>query len=521
MKALRIKLGALIQILISASFKNIYRSHLHEGKECPVCDNIVDAKRYSELGEHFSTEAQDLEEELDLLKDKWKLLSDAIAIPPAEGDVNEAYYKEDVWNNYIPSKKNLEFFINKVNLAIDSKIKDIEHPLDHDIQLNEQIQSYRGFCECFSKIDEIIKRHNIFCKGQETIKEQAEEALKLDVAVNNKELYKELKDKKEQKEKELEDYKAELDKLPQEIKSIKAKISKISPSKKNINKHLRGYLGHDKLQLGMEDGSYFIMRGKDKSSAPLSEGEKTALAFCYFITSLNKTNLKNTIIVVDDPISSLDSRYLHYAFNFMKEKTRDAEQVFILTHNFYFFKACKKNIGHDGKWKKKKGSESLKEKTSANRTMLFLTKRNDISYLEQLPKTLKKHESEYHYFVSLLFDAINDDQSEPDCYGLANACRRVLETFLHFKYPNNGKSINDKFETVLKNIPESDEGDYIKFKANERLVQVESHSDNIDKLLGLEDATLASVKDTVKFILEFIKGSDPVHYEALEKAVKN
>jgi len=52
-------------------------------------------------------------------------------------------------------------------------------------------------------------------------------------------------------------------------------------------------------------------------------------------------DIKKGIIVIDDPISSLDSNALYNAFGFMKNRTKDALQLFILTHNHSFFKEVK------------------------------------------------------------------------------------------------------------------------------------------------------------------------------------
>ena len=54
--------------------------------------------------------------------------------------------------------------------------------------------------------------------------------------------------------------------------------------------------------------------------------------------AIKKIRLGNMIIVVDDPISSLDSNSLYQAFSFLKNAVKESEQVFILTHNFDFMK---------------------------------------------------------------------------------------------------------------------------------------------------------------------------------------
>ena len=83
----------------------------------------------------------------------------------------------------------------------------------------------------------------------------------------------------------------------------------------------------------------------------LSEGEKTTLAFAYFLARLklfyNKASLKDLVVVIDDPISSLDENRIYttsylvakinqeIAGEVLKE-AKDKAQVFVLTHSHVF-----------------------------------------------------------------------------------------------------------------------------------------------------------------------------------------
>ncbi|MEE9094224.1 AAA family ATPase [Helicobacter pylori] len=96
----------------------------------------------------------------------------------------------------------------------------------------------------------------------------------------------------------------------------------------------------------------------------LSDGEKTTLAFAYFLARLKlfykKEDLKNLVVVIDDPISSLDEQRIYNTAylvakinqelagesledkdkdkdkNKDKNKNEDKAQVFVLTHNHTF-----------------------------------------------------------------------------------------------------------------------------------------------------------------------------------------
>lgn len=62
------------------------------------------------------------------------------------------------------------------------------------------------------------------------------------------------------------------------------------------------------------------------------------------------TDLSNSIIFLDDPISSLDGNHLFNTYAFIKAKLTDCKQLFVSTHNLDFFNLMKdfiENILHD------------------------------------------------------------------------------------------------------------------------------------------------------------------------------
>jgi wobble nucleotide-excising tRNase len=109
---------------------------------------------------------------------------------------------------------------------------------------------------------------------------------------------------------------------------------------------------------------YYLKRSNSTSTNPifdsLSEGEKNYISFLYFYQlcigtdDLQNNGSKKKIIVIDDPVSSLDSQALFIVStlihtliqrkaddnrpNRMLLKNTNIAQVFILTHNIYFYK---------------------------------------------------------------------------------------------------------------------------------------------------------------------------------------
>jgi wobble nucleotide-excising tRNase len=159
--------------------------------------------------------------------------------------------------------------------------------------------------------------------------------------------------------------KEEKGKLETEVAKKESKVTSVKPTVTEINKILKLFgFTNFMLDEAEKKGFYKVVR-EDGSEVKetLSEGESTFLTFLYFFHMLrgstNDTGIgKDKIVVIDDPISSLDSNVLFIVSNLTKELLRDAKngtngikQIFILTHNVYFFKEVTFKGGGNNKWK--------------------------------------------------------------------------------------------------------------------------------------------------------------------------
>ena len=139
--------------------------------------------------------------------------------------------------------------------------------------------------------------------------------------------------------------------LKSEIAASEAKITSIKPAIDAINTVLAnvGFTNFSLAQ-GQDKSSYKIIRQNgDDARKTLSEGEKTLITFLYFY-HLTKGGFdqdetaNERVIVLDDPISSLDDSILLVVANLTKKLIDDCKngskikQIFVLTHNSYFWK---------------------------------------------------------------------------------------------------------------------------------------------------------------------------------------
>lgn len=162
----------------------------------------------------------------------------------------------------------------------------------------------------------------------------------------------------------------------------------------------------------------------------LSEGEKTVISFLYFLELCKgKENsdevVTDKIVVIDDPISSLSHMYVFNVAQLIRKNffnDNKYKQVFILTHNLYFF--------HEVLYKQKK--ENCK---------LFRLCRSEFSQISEMKP--EEIQNEYQSYWQILKD---HDQSKATDTILANAMRNILENFFGFIEKNNFKKSIEELE---------------------------------------------------------------------------
>ncbi|EQD57031.1 hypothetical protein B1A_11283, partial [mine drainage metagenome] len=123
--------------------------------------------------------------------------------------------------------------------------------------------------------------------------------------------------------------------IKRQIDELEVQVRQHRRPAEELTREVAAYLGRDELRFEVEQNGYRITRG-DHPATHLSDGERTAIAFLYFLKSLQDTDfdMATGIVVIDDPVSSLDANSLFSAFGFMKQRTATAGQLFVLTHNF-------------------------------------------------------------------------------------------------------------------------------------------------------------------------------------------
>ncbi|TIS53787.1 MAG: hypothetical protein E5W91_29475 [Mesorhizobium sp.] len=308
--------------------------------------------------------------------------------------------------------------------------------------------------------------------------------------------------------------KAELTKLLNDIETLKAKVREHGPAAARVNELVKSYLGHGELTISPIAEGYELHRHSQLVRGAPSEGEKTAIALCYFLSTLESDGrkLEDVIVVIDDPISSLDTKAMNFACALIRNRVSQAAQLFVLTHNQHCMNEFKKA------WK---GWAYPRNKDTAPTARLLYV---DVSVptgtnirsssIIEMPPLLREYDSEYHFLFQkvLQFEAAGAAHSDY-AFMMPNVIRRVLDVFLAFRMPRNGPLI-DKIKELCKGDTSLDVERMI---ALERLSQVESHSDSLDDLVTHSSMTVEEAHDANAALLVMMEKLDSEHLKGLRK----
>ncbi|MCQ2893318.1 AAA family ATPase [Helicobacter pylori] len=178
----------------------------------------------------------------------------------------------------------------------------------------------------------------------------------------------------------------------------------------------------------------------------LSDGEKTTLAFAYFLARLKlfykKENLKNLVVVIDDPISSLDEQRIYNTSDIVAKinqelagealKDEDKVQVFVLTHNHTFMARLINMVGKHARY----------FQLERNQNQLKIVCKNEVvGYFDTFYLLLFK---EVYEFAKK--EKVQNNCNEAINYG--NKVRILLESFLKINFIDS--FLTEKHDGVFK-----------------------------------------------------------------------
>ena len=469
---------------------------------CNFCEQSIPKKRIEDLKKHFNEDYKNLISKIEELEQDWRLKKISFQIPNKDSLYDHLSSNFETEQEILDEEnKNYSNFITSI---LDKLKKKRGNPFE---KITEVKQKSFTIQNSIKKINDIISKHNKKTEyfNHQKLKEKKvlEEHFLSEVHKKYRSLEVEINDL-EKSAQEFQDKKSEIAKKISQLFQTKRDYRVVASE---INKKLKAFLGREDLIFeATEDEGYYIKRSSNNEHAKhLSEGEKTAIALIYFLIKLKEENfdLKNGIVVIDDPVSSLDSNSILQALGFIQEEIKQADQVFILTHNFDFFK-------HVKHWLNRKDRHKEKENKTAEFFMIknYYEEGERIAELSPLDKLLKQHDSEYQYLFKLLYNA-KDEETFEKAFHLPNVARKFMETFLPFKFPD--ARYQEEFFSKARKKTKFDQGKTDKII---RFINAYSHTDP-SKMTSWDISQWSESKPIIQDIFNLVEKLDEEHYKGL------
>lgn len=490
----------------------------HKSESCEFCGEAFTKARAEALAAHFSKEFTDFQTRLGNAA-TW---IDSQGAPTNILPAPASFYKEfnteatRLEEKYTDAAQKINEQIEGWREALKAKITD---PSKTDILIMDVVEDdVTNFNTVLSLIADLVKKHNNKTDNFSAETSKAKKSLELHFAaaeiqefdyVGNEKQCNELKATAEIDKKEI-------DEITVEVKGLEALLSNETVGAKAFNDTLHRFIGRSELCLSFNRakmGYEIIRNGLGEHDGNLSEGEKTAIAFVYFITKLqeNGNNIKDTIVVVDDPVSSFDSNHLFHAYSFLKTQCIDAKQLFVLTHNFTYFKLVRDWFTTTNK--------NRARKTPPKPANCFFYRLDAPpgsprqSSLLDADDSLKNYGSEYHYIFKKLYayreqPTLNRDEA----FLTANLARKLLESFFTFKFPRGRNDVSQLMDAGLEGCAITTKE--LKEKIY-RFINKYSHSDVIEITEESAENLAGESHSVVNNIFQWIEEVDKKHYDEM------
>lgn len=421
---------------VEEGLKYLNNSH----NKCPFCQNQLTTEFVEDIYKLYDQKYKNLKNEFYDIKEKIIKFKNNTSV----------YLKEhsDIIKDSVMIL-DINDFLDTIEEELEKKSSDLKYVCN----INKDISSIEKLHNLINSENEKIKQNNIKINDIENSKtklisngwdfirnvsnKDVEKYNQKQITITH-EISKILETKKQQEEK--------LDKVETEIHELENSITGITKSIGQINDLLKKFnFTNFSLKENEDNLTYSIIRpnGEDATKT-LSEGEFSFISFLYFYNlvfgSRNKRGLQEEhILVIDDPVTSMDSNVLYIISTLIRnlidlciEEKRNIKQIFILSHNVYFFKEVSYSYGFTGK-----------EKTKKKYKYFIVRKVNGLSQIQEYGYNNPIKNSYELLWDNLRKKDYNDDSN-------LNTMRRILEQYFHIigngNPNNNNKELINSFD---------------------------------------------------------------------------
>ncbi|CQH64200.1 AAA family ATPase [Yersinia enterocolitica] len=239
----------------------------------------------------------------------------------------------------------------------------------------------------------------------------------------------------------------------------------------------------------------------------LSLGDRSALALAFFLSRFSKINNDKSIIILDDPMSSLDNYRKDATIIELEKLIENSYQTFVFSHDPFFLSDIYKHSilsKHTRCFEIEvsyKDIDPLNPDSSKYISSKMITRDNYDSYV------IHSYHKEYNKLWAFVSDGCENDKVE-----VARSIRPILEAYLRFLYPKQfieGIWLGD----MIKKIREETNIDSCFYDKHGKFVTIAKinefsknyhHADGFDT--KIQDLDFQTVQSYAKETLQFITG---------------
>lgn len=506
-----VAIAPLIKRLGISDWVNKGRSLLEKGSEtCPFCQKKTIDQHFREdieayFDETFVLDSKKLKENSDLYMRLKESISNQLA-----SNLEKDRQSSHMLDLYLfeANQNSLIQLFSRNREIIESKLKEPSRSLT----LQKSINLISWFNEAITIANNKIKSHNDIVNNFSKEKNQLIDDVWAYIIKEDKDLIDSFVRTKSGRERGisklgrcLENLKQQCFILNEEIKEGNKNVTSVQSSVDEINKTLSAY-GFTNFLIDPVDEHFYRIKRENGEIAnnTLSEGETTFLTFLYFMQLVKGGNSPETansdrVVVIDDPISSLDSTILFVVSSLIKEQIKKIKrgesnilQLILLTHNVYFHKEVSFIGGRTGK---------------NNDTWFWILRKNNNRSTIQCYEQENPIQGSYE----LLWNELrNRNKNKISIITLQNTMRRIYETYFKAFGKYDDDYILQKFSNLQEKeicrsllcwvndgshcvpddcsfIPDQDQEEKY-LEVFKRVFEVSGHEQHYNMMMGIEDA---------------------------------
>lgn len=452
--------------------------------ECPLCGAKISENFWNDLQSHFDKAYEEflkkLNEKQSFLKNNFLKECEEIIKFLNKNLINSKILDcenlDEIRNNNINILEKIKNKINNFIKFLNEKEKNL-NKIDFELNLGE-------FNVLLSNvqidyINKIINSHNQKAKDYTKIVDNNIQKIKEHFIAKKYKEFMKLDKNIQRCEDSIKIIEELIRHKEKELKKYDKKIEEIDKSIENLDNGL-GFFGiNDEIKFRKNENSSYEIYRKDCNrnfikGDGLSEGEKTIVSIIYFLNYIEyiyeKENLEFIIILIDDPITSLDYENKDAVINFIINKLNNLNaQILLFSHDEY--------VLYD--YNKKLHKQNKKYKVIKN------SYKSNIDHLKEIPHSdIKKYYQDLKDFIQ------SSNYSEHQINNAKNLARKFIEKIFAILFENSTKMTicyNKLFEKYGINNKTYEAIDIHKF----------AHGSSDEK-------TEVEVKNKIRFIIEEI-----------------